>query len=444
MKIIIAGAGEVGTHLAKLLARENFDTILLDEDPSKLKDLEASYDLMTYTGSPTSISALKEAGVASADLFIGVTPSESVNMTACMLATNLGAKKTLARIDNYEYLQPKNKEFFEKLGVDYLIYPEMLAAREIVESLKTSWLRQNLSFCDNALILLGIKVRENSRIVNHKFSTGFFDHNKYRIVAIKRQNRTIIPLGSDMVLANDIVYFITTPEYLNLVKEEAGKDDYPIKNIMVMGGSRIAQKTIQNLSSNINIKILERDKEKSYDLAEKLDNAMIINCDGRNIELLKEEGIEEMDAFVAVTANSEANILACLTAKRLGVKKSVAEVENNDYIMLAESMDIGTVINKKMIAASYIYQLTLDADVLNVRSLSSADAEVVEFVAKPGSKITRSKIMDLRLPDQVNIGGFVRNGVGNIVNGNTIIMPNDHVIVFCVSSAIRKMETFFN
>ena len=444
MKIIIAGAGEVGTHLAKLLARENFDTILLDEDPAKLKDLEASYDLMTYTGLPTSIGALKEAGVASADLFIGVTPSESVNMTACMLATNLGAKKTLARIDNYEYLQPKNKEFFEKLGVDYLIYPEMLAAREIVESLKTSWLRQNLSFCDNALILLGIKVRENSRIVNHKFSTGFFDHNKYRIVAIKRQNRTIIPLGSDMVLANDIVYFITTPEYLNLVKEEAGKDDYPIKNIMVMGGSRIAQKTIQNLSSNINIKILERDKEKSYDLAEKLDNAMIINCDGRNIELLKEEGIEEMDAFVAVTANSEANILACLTAKRLGVKKSVAEVENNDYIMLAESMDIGTVINKKMIAASYIYQLTLDADVLNVRSLSSADAEVVEFVAKPGSKITRSKIMDLRLPDQVNIGGFVRNGVGNIVNGNTIIMPNDHVIVFCVSSAIRKMETFFN
>ena len=444
MKIIIAGAGEVGTHLAKLLARENFDTILLDEDPAKLKDLEASYDLMTYTGSPTSIGALKEAGVASADLFIGVTPSESVNMTACMLATNLGAKKTLARIDNYEYLQPKNKEFFEKLGVDYLIYPEMLAAREIVESLKTSWLRQNLSFCDNALILLGIKVRENSRIVNHKFSTGFFDHNKYRIVAIKRQNRTIIPLGSDMVLANDIVYFITTPEYLNLVKEEAGKDDYPIKNIMVMGGSRIAQKTIQNLSSNINIKILERDKEKSYDLAEKLDNAMIINCDGRNIELLKEEGIEEMDAFVAVTANSEANILACLTAKRLGVKKSVAEVENNDYIMLAESMDIGTVINKKMIAASYIYQLTLDADVLNVRSLSSADAEVVEFEAKPGSKITRSKIIDLRLPDQENIGGFVRNGVGNIVNGNTIIMPNDHVIVFCVSSAIRKMETFFN
>jgi trk system potassium uptake protein TrkA len=444
MKIIIAGAGEVGTHLAKLLSRENFDILLLDEDASKLRDLEASFDLLTSIGSPTSIKDLKEVSIEKADLFIAVTPSESVNMTACMLATNLGAKRTLARIDNYEYLQPVNKEFFKKLGVDYLIYPEMLAAKEIVESLSTSWLRQNLNFCDNALILLGIKVRANAVIVNKKFSTGYFDHGKYRVVSIKRNNKTIIPAGSDQILENDIVYFITTPENLNFVREQAGKEDFPIRNIMVMGGSRIAQKTIQYLPSNMRVKVLERNKEKSYVLAEKLENSMILNCDGRNIEILKEEGIEEMDAFVAVTANSEANILACLAAKRLGVKKTVAEVENNDYIMLAESMDIGTVINKKMIAASYIYQLTLDADVLNVRSLSSADAEVVEFIAKPGSKITRSKIKDLRLPDQVNIGGFVRNGVGSIVYGDTLIMPNDHVIVFCVSSAIRKMESFFN
>ena len=384
MKIIIAGAGEVGTHLAKLLARENFDILLLDEDASKLKDLEASFDLLTSIGSPTSIKDLKEASIEKADLFVAVTPSESVNMTACMLATNLGAKRTLARIDNYEYLLPVNKEFFKKLGVDYLIYPEMLAAKEIVESLSTSWLRQNLNFCDNALILLGIKVRANAIIVNKKFSTGYFDHGKYRVVSIKRNNKTIIPAGSDQILENDIVYFITTPENLNFVREQAGKEDFPIRNIMVMGGSRIAQKTIQYLPSNMRVKVLERNKEKSYVLAEKLENSMILNCDGRNIEILKEEGIEEMDAFVAVTANSEANILACLAAKRLGVKKTVAEVENNDYILLAESMDIGTVINKKMIAASYIYQLTLDADVFNVRSLSTADAEVVEFIAKPG------------------------------------------------------------
>ncbi|MDD3079160.1 MAG: Trk system potassium transporter TrkA [Paludibacter sp.] len=444
MKIIIAGAGEVGTHLAKLLARENFDITLIDESEEKLRNLESSYDLITQVGVPTSINDLKEVGVNKADLFIAVTPFESVNMTACMLATNLGAKRTLARIDNYEYLLPRNKEFFEKLGVHHLIYPEMLAAREINESIKTSWLRQNTSYCNDALILLGIKVRSNAVIVNQKFNGGFFEHSKYRIVAIKRNNITIIPMGTDQVKPNDIVYFITTRENMDVVREHAGKEDYPIRNIMVMGGSRIAQKAIQYMPNHVNVKVLERDREKSYSLAEKLDHSMIINCDGRNIELLKEEGIEEMDAFVAVTSNSEANILACLAAKRLGVRKTVAEVENNDYIMLAESMDIGTVINKKMIAASYIYQLTLDADVLNVRTLTAADAEVVEFVAKAGSKITRSKIKDLRLPDQVNIGGYVRNGEGFIVNGNTVIMPEDHVIVFCVSSAIRKMENFFN
>ena len=444
MKIIIAGAGEVGRHLAKMLSSENQDIVLMDNDENRIKDLDGNYDLLTKVGSPTSIKDLEEAGVAEADLFIAVTPEESINMTACMLANNLGAHKTLARIDNYEYSQPKNKDFFEKLGVAHLIYPEMLAAHEIAASLKTSWLRQRTSFCDEALTLLVIKVRENSVIINRTFSTGYFNHKKYRIVAIKRNNHTIIPAGSDMVLAGDIVYFITTNEHLEFVREQAGKSDFPIRNVMIMGGSRIAQKTIQILPPQVNVKILERDREKSFSLAEKLNNTLIINCDGRNIELLKEEGIQDMDAFVAVTANSEANILACLAAKRLGVKKTVAEVENIDYIMLAESMDIGTVINKKMIAASYIYQLTLDADVLNVRNLTATDAEVVEFIAKPGAKITKSKIKDLRLPEQVNIGGYVRDGIGYIVDGNTVIIPNDHVIVFCVSSAIRKMERFFN
>ena len=444
MKIIIAGAGEVGRHLAKMLSSENQDIVLMDNDENRIKDLDSNYDLLTKVGSPTSIKDLEEAGVAEADLFIAVTPEESINMTACMLANNLGAHKTLARIDNSEYSQPKNKDFFEKLGVAHLIYPEMLAAHEIAASLKTSWLRQRTSFCDEALTLLVIKVRENSVIINRTFSTGYFNHKKYRIVAIKRNNHTIIPAGSDMVLAGDIVYFITTNEHLEFVREQAGKSDFPIRNVMIMGGSRIAQKTIQIVPPQVNVKILERDREKSFSLAEKLNNTLIINCDGRNIELLKEEGIQDMDAFVAVTANSEANILACLAAKRLGVKKTVAEVENIDYIMLAESMDIGTVINKKMIAASYIYQLTLDADVLNVRNLTATDAEVVEFIAKPGAKITKSKIKDLRLPEQVNIGGYVRDGVGYIVDGNTVIIPNDHVIVFCVSSAIRKMERFFN
>ena len=443
MRIIIVGAGEVGTHLAKLLAKEHIDITLMDENPERLHDLDANYDLMTRQGLPTSINDLRDAGANVTDLFIAVTPLESVNMTACMIANNLGAKKTLARIDNPEYLLPQNKEFFKNLGVDYLIYPEMLAAKEIITSLETTWLRQNLSFCNGELILLGIKLRANAPIVNQKFMSGFFDHRRYRIVAIKRNYNTIIPGGSDEIEANDIVYFISRPEDLDFVREQAGKIDHKINSAMIMGGSRIAQKTAQGLPSHINVKILEKDIERSYHLAEKCSKALIINGDARNLELLRDEGIQETDAFIAVTSNSEANILACLAAKRMGVQKTVAEVENIDYIMLAESMDIGTVINKKMIAASYIYQLTLDADVLDVRTLTSADAEVVEFVAKSTSKITRSKIKDLRLPANVNIGGYVRNGEGFIVSGDTVIEPGDHVICFCVASAIRKIENFF-
>lgn len=443
MRIVIVGAGEVGTHLAKLLAKEHINITLMDEEPSKLKDLDANYDMLTRVGSPTSIQDLKDLGVKDVDLFIAVTPSESVNMTACMIAHNLGAKKTLARINNYEYLLPDNKDFFAKLGVDHLIYPEMLAAREIAASLETTWLRQNMSFCNGELILLGIKVRQNAVIVNKPFISGYFDHRRYRIVAIKRNNQTIIPGGKDQILPNDIVYFITRPEDVGFVQMQSGKTDHKINSVMIMGGSRIAQKTVKELPSKMNVKILEKDKERSFLLAEKCQHALIINADARNLDVLKEEGIHETDAFIAVTSNSEANILACLAAKKLGVKKTVAEVENIDYIILAESMDIGTVINKKMIAASYIYQLTLDADVLDVRTLTSADAEVVEFVAKKGSKITKNKVKDARLPANVNIGGYVRDGEGYIVAGDTVIQPGDHVICFCIASAIRKIESYF-
>lgn len=444
MKINIVGAGEVGTHLAKLLAREHIDITLMDSDADNLRYLDANYDLLTRVGSPTSLKDLKDIGTEDADLFIAVTPHETVNMMACMLASNLGAKRTLARIDNYEYMQPKNKEFFKQLGVNHLIYPEILAAKEIVEALETNWYRNHLVLCDGQLEMLVIKVRENSEIINTKFNTGAFDHGKYRIVAIKRKDRTIIPRGNDEVLPNDLVCFVTVPENREFVRTQAGKRLIDIKNIMFMGGSRIVQNAVRMLPNDLNIKLIERDERKAINLSEKVDNALIINADGRNMDALKEEGIADMDAFVAVTGNSEANILACLAAKQFGISKTIAEVENIDYIPLAEELDIGTVLNKKKIAASYIYQLTLDADVLNVRNLTSADAEVVEFVAIPGSKITRHKVKDLNLPDEVNIGGLVRNGEAMLVNGNTLIMPNDRVIVFCPSSVIRKLEKFFN
>ncbi len=434
----------MGTHLAKMLVHENVETTLMDDSPERLEGLSNRYDLMLHQGSPTSVKDLVEVRTGQADLFIAVTPYESVNMTSCLLANRLGAKATLARIDNYEYLQDKNKAFFEQIGVNHFIYPEMLAGREIADSLKTGWLRQALSFCNGIMVLAACDVSDKAPILDKPFNTGFFDHNRYRVVAIRRKSCTIIPSGPDEIKANDLVYFITTPEQLDFVREQAGRENYQIKNVMFMGGGKIVRESIYSRPPGLNIKILERDREKCNYLADKFSNALIINSDARNVEILKEEGIAHTDAFVAATANTEANILTCLAAKHFGVKKIIAEVENIEYINLAESLGIDTVINKKIIAASYIYQITLDADVLDVHNLVGLDAEVIEFKVKEKSKITGSKIKDLRLPRDVNIGGVVRDHVGHIVNGNTQIKPGDHVIVFCPASQIRKIETFFH
>ena len=446
MKIIIAGAGNVGTHLAKLLSREKQDIILMDDDEEKLTALSSNFDLLTVTASPSSISGLKEVGVKEADLFIAVTPDESRNMTACMLATNLGAKKTVARIDNYEYLLPKNKEFFQKLGVDSLIYPEMLAAKEIVSSMHMSWVRQWWEFCGGALILIGTKMREKAEILNIPLYELGGPNIPYHVVAIKRGTETIIPRGDDVIKLHDIVYFTTTRKYIPYIRKIAGKEDYAdVRNVMIMGGSRIAVRTAQYVPDYMQVKIVDNDINRCNRLTELLDDkTMIINGDGRDMDLLIEEGLKNTEAFVALTGNSETNILACLAAKRMGVEKTVAEVENIDYIGMAESLDIGTVINKKMIAASHIYQMMLDADVSNVKCLTFANADVAEFTVPAGAKITKHFIKDLGLPKGTTIGGMIRNGEGVLVTGDTLIQPGDHVVVFCLSMMIKKIEKFFN
>ena len=446
MKIIIGGAGAVGTHLAELLSSEKQDIILMDEDESKLSKMDSNFDLMTVCASPTSIQALKNAGVGDADLFIAVTPEESRNMTACMIATNLGAKKTLARIDNYEYLLPKHKEFFARAGINSLIYPEMLAAKDIVDAIKMSWIRQWWEFYGGALILIGAKMKETAQILNVPLFELGSRNIPFHIVAIKRGNETIIPRGDDMILLNDIVYFTTTKKYIPYIQKIAGKEHYPeVRNVMIMGGSRIAVRTSQYIPDYMQIKIIESDLERCHRLTDLVDDKiMIINGDGRDIDLLLEEGIKNTDAFVALTGNSETNILACLAAKRMGVTKTVAEVENIDYISMAESLDIGTVINKKMIAASHIYQMMLDADVSNVKCLTFANADVAEFKVKEGSRITQKAIKDMGLPKGITIGGMIRNGEGMLVTGNTIIQPGDHVVVFCLEKMIKKAEKFFN
>ena len=443
MRIVIAGAGEVGTHLAKLLSREDMDISLLDESQERLGDLSADYDLLTKVGNPTSIHDLRDIGVKDCDLFISVTPNEAENMTACLIANSLGAKRTLARIDNYEYLLPENRKFFENMGLNHLIYPEVLAANEIEESLRTNWMRYHLHLGQGRLELCVIKIRQTAKVLGKTFASGIYNHGKYRIVAIKRGQQTIIPRGNDVVIEGDMVYCMCPKEHMEFMREELGKTKREIKNVIIFGGGRIARKAATELGKEMNIKIIEKDRDVCRKLSEKVPNALIINADGSDMEVLKEEGIQDADAFVAVTDSSEANIFACLAANRFGVRKTIAEVENLDYIPMAEGLDIGAVLNKKTIAASYIYQMLLDASVRGVHNLTSADAEIVEFEAKENSAITKSKVKDLDLPKEANIGGIVRANEGVLVNGDTQIIPGDLVVIFCKSHVIRNLEKLF-
>jgi len=330
------------------------------------------------------------------------------------------------------------------MGIETLIYPEVLAAQEISDSLKRGWMREFRSFGNGELSLVGVKISESSNITNKAFLTGHFNHNNYRVVAVLRDNQTIIPRGSDEIKPNDIVYFICPKGNEEEIRIDTNQQKINIQKIMIMGGGKITSKTLQNLSDNYSIKIIEKDKNRCLFLAEKFPNVLIINGDIHNIELMRQEGIESTDAFMAFSENSETNIFACLTAKRFGVKKTIAEVENIDYIDLAENLDIGTIINKKLIAAGNIYRCLLDEDAVKVNYLIYSDALVVEYAVKKGDLITKSCVRELVLPENVNIGGIIRNGKGFVVDGNTIAQEGDHVVVFCMATSVPKLTKFFN
>ena len=445
MKIIIAGAYAIGIHLAKLLSRNNEDITLMDEDLDRLSHINDEYDLLTMEANPSSIEAMKEAGVEHADLYIGVTPDEALNLNCCIMAKALGAKKTVAKIDNPEFTDPKLQAFFDNLGVSSLIYPEMLAAIDINNGLKMSWVRQRWDVHDGALVMLVIKLREECEILNEPLKNICGPNDPFHIVAIKRQGETIIPGGNDELKLFDMAYFMTTKNYIPYIRTIVGKEHYAdVKNVMVMGAGQTAVRAIKTMPNYMGVKIIEIDNQRCQELNNILDdNVLVINGDGRDVPLLIEEGIKNTQAFVALTGNAETNILACITAKRLGVRKTVAMVENTDYVAMAENLDIGTIINRKTIAASRIYQMMLDADVMNVRFLDSANADVAEFIVQEGAKVTKHPVKDLGMPVGVTIGGLVRQGEGMLVSGNTQIMPGDSVMVFCHNINMKKIEKYF-
>lgn len=444
MRIIIAGAGEVGTHLAKMLSNEDQDITLLDSDQARLDVIDANYNLLTWNGSTSSFQCMRDVGVANADLYIAVTPYETRNVTSCAIAKKLGAKKTVARIDNYEFLDKANSSVLRELGVDHLIYPENLASLEITSALEHNWTRYWGELYEGALLLIGVKLRDNSPLIDCKLKNLPVGDHFFHVAAIKRHHETLIPNGDDEILRNDIVYFITTEEHVDKVRELCGKRERKIKKVLIMGGSRIAVRFALRDHERFHIKIIDNDRARCEELATRLPDCEIVHGDGRDIDVLRENSIFQYDAFLALTDSSETNILSCMTAKEFGVPKTLADVENLQFISQAESLNIGTTINKKLLASSRIFKIMLDADESSAKTLALADAEVAEMIVRPGAKITKGPVRTLRLPAGMTLAAVAHDGVCSLVGGDTVIYPNDRVVVFCLSGNIHKIEKWFS
>ena len=448
MKIIIAGAGEVGFHLAKLLSYESQEITLIDLDKERLTYAETHLDIKVVKGDITSVSVLKESNITNADLFVSVTSSQTSNITSCVLAKQLGAKKTIARISNTEFIQNKSELEFEKLGIDELISPESLAASEIELLMSQSVFNDTYEFENGALTMLGLTLSEEAEIINKtvKLAAEFLPDIHFIPIAIQRKGSraTVIPRGDTVFLKGDRVVFITSKggdeELCNLT----GRQKTQIKNIMILGGGQIGSTSAEELTnSGFNIKIVEKSKERAIDLADQLSDALVINGDGRNIELLEEENFSNMDALISVTGNSETNIMSCLVAKSKGVKKTIALVENMDYFALSHSIGVDTLINKKLLAANSIFRYIRKGEVVAMTKLVNMDAELLEFVVNDASKVCGLHIKNIDFPRSAIIGGVIRENEGYIALGDFKIQAGDRVVVCCMPQSIKKVESLF-
>ncbi|MDR0954663.1 MAG: Trk system potassium transporter TrkA [Rikenellaceae bacterium] len=445
MRILIAGAGEVGTHLARMLSNVNHEVTIIDEDPKKLEEIAASTDILSVEGDFTTFEVLNKASARKADLFLAVSQDENANILAASIAKNLGAKKAISRVDHIEYMQPGNKEVFLNMGVDYLFYPEQMAADEVINLLGHNRSSEFVDFSGGKLALVVYKLDESSPLPGNTLLEVTEDRNvlKYRTVAISRDGETIIPRGSDDFRVGDTIYVIVDERALDEVMAFSGKTKVNIKNLMILGGSRIGIAVAKALQDHVNVKLIEYKEDKAYKLTELLEKTLIIHEDGRNTAAMMDEGLSSMDAFVSVTGRSETNILTAMLAKRMGVKKVVAAVENLNYINLAESIGIDTLVNKKRIAASNIFRFTMNTDVQAIKCLTGSEAEVLEFIAKPESPVTKKPIRELQFPKDAIIGGIVRADETFIAVGSFEIKPYDRVVVFALPDAIGDIGEYF-
>lgn len=445
MDIVIAGAGAVGTHLSRWLSGESHNISLVDQDQERLANLDNSIDVITIAGEVTDYKVLLKAKIASADLFISVTSSEEANILSAIYAKKLGAKKTIARISQMQYLTDTEVLNLHELGIDELISPESLAAREVRHLVKANAASESIEFENGKITLLGLDVEKDASIAGKSLQEIAAQHpvRNYVMVALKRNHETIIPQGHTVIEPGDHLYMITHAEGMEEVLEITGRRKIQVSTIIIMGGSRTGRHLARKLSKDFHVKLIEQDPEKSREIAADFPDTLVLNFDGTDVEKLDEEGISTTDVFVAATGNSETNILSCLVAKDRGVKKTIAMVENIEYQTLSHSIGIDSLINKKLAAANFIYRYIRRGDFVALSTIQGLDAEVMEYKVDTNCKVTRKKIKDLGLPRGALIGGVIRDNKGMIPTGDFEIEMGDRVVVFAKSNCAKKLSRYF-
>lgn len=446
MNIIIAGDGEVGVHLAKSLTELDHNITVVDPHSELLKRLESENDLLTITGDSTSPQVLLDANVGDCDLFLSVLHEESVNLVSCILAKKLKAKKTVARITNAELLSPKHREMFRDLGVDEMVCPERIAAKEITNLLNNSAATEFFDFSGGLLTMYVVRLDADSPVIdrNVKELTQLYPSLQVRVAALLRNGRTLIPHSDTVFKSGDLAYIIGRANQFEGINTAVGKKAVSIKNTMIAGGGRIGRYAAITLQDKMRITLIEEDRKRAEELSALLDDTLVIHGDATDIELLKEEGLLNADAFIGVTNSSETNVLTCLHAKRLGVKRTIALVENTGFIDISQDIGIDTIINKKLITASYIARFIVKGDAVSSKWLSGTNAEVIELIVGKWSPATRKPIGELEIPEGATIGGVVRGRETLLPNRELQLKQGDKVVVFTLPKAMAQMAKLFD
>ena len=445
MKIIIAGAGDVGSHLAKLLSSESHDIYLLDENEERLNTISSQIDVFTIAGDAKSVEIMEQKLISTCDLLIAVTSSEETNMLICILGKKLGAKHTIARI-NDDYIISENREhFYNELGIDTLISPSHLATLEIERLINQAAFTDDIEFDNGKLTVFGISLSKKSILIDKSVreSADLNPNLSFKPLALHRNDLTLLVDGDTILKENDIVYFISLRESIENIITLCGKTSIEIRDVMIIGGSRIGLNIAKLLEKNYNISLVEKDKAKCEQLASILKKTLVININGHDVKILEEEGLAEMDALISVTANSEMNVMTSLVGKNHGIKKTIARIENFDYINLSQSIGVDTITNKKIIAADKIFKFVRKGNVSSVANLHGTNAEIIEFIVKSNTKITKKPINQLNFPKDSNIAGIIRNGIPIIPFGDFQLIENDKTIVFSLTESIKEIEKFF-